>query len=227
MWGFTVDDALISIRYARHLAQGLGYRFNPAGPSTDGVTPLPWPFVVALFAKAPPLVVLARLKIASVALHALAAAAIGMSVRDVPLRGWLTAALALSACLPHGSVGRERDGHAARDRALRIVCILHERHASRGARGSRGGDSPGAPAVGRDDGVRFRARAARLAARRNRERARGGRRPSPRARSRAVRSSDTSRRTRSKRSRAISLTGSRTWARRSIACGLPVRLARA
>ena len=47
MWGFTVDDALISIRYARHLADGVGYRFNPAGPSTDGVTPLPWPFLIA------------------------------------------------------------------------------------------------------------------------------------------------------------------------------------
>src|SRR6185503_7507383 len=37
--GFTVDDALIPARYAAHLAQGLGYRFNAQGPSTDGVTP--------------------------------------------------------------------------------------------------------------------------------------------------------------------------------------------
>jgi hypothetical protein len=50
MWGFTVDDALISVRYARHLAAGLGWRFNAGGPSTDGVTPLPWPFLLAPFA---------------------------------------------------------------------------------------------------------------------------------------------------------------------------------
>ena len=32
MWGFTVDDALISVRYARHLAAGVGWRFNAGGP---------------------------------------------------------------------------------------------------------------------------------------------------------------------------------------------------
>jgi hypothetical protein len=42
MWGFTVDDALIPLRYAQHLAYGAGYRFNLHGPPTDGVTPLPW-----------------------------------------------------------------------------------------------------------------------------------------------------------------------------------------
>ena len=47
MWGFTVDDALIPIRYAHHLAHGVGYRFDAQGPSTDGVTPLPWSFVLA------------------------------------------------------------------------------------------------------------------------------------------------------------------------------------
>ena len=33
LWPFTIDDALISVRYARHLADGVGYRFNPGGPS--------------------------------------------------------------------------------------------------------------------------------------------------------------------------------------------------
>ncbi|MCL2450432.1 MAG: hypothetical protein FWD17_15905 [Polyangiaceae bacterium] len=51
MWGFTVDDALISVRYARHVAAGLGWRFDAGGPSTDGVTPLPWPVVLAPFAR--------------------------------------------------------------------------------------------------------------------------------------------------------------------------------
>jgi hypothetical protein len=51
MWfmkGFTVDDAWIPARYAAHLALGLGYRFNPAGPASDGVTPLGWPLVLSL-----------------------------------------------------------------------------------------------------------------------------------------------------------------------------------
>ena len=47
MWGFTVDDALISVRYARHLVAGQGFRFDVGGASTDGVTPLPWPLLRA------------------------------------------------------------------------------------------------------------------------------------------------------------------------------------
>src|SRR5260370_39398850 len=60
MWGFTVDDALIPVRYAHHIALGVGWRFNVHGPSTDGVTPLPRPLVLALVARADALVVLAR-----------------------------------------------------------------------------------------------------------------------------------------------------------------------
>ena len=63
MWGFTIDDAFISIRYARHLMSGAGYRFNVNGPSTDGVTPLPWPFVLAALAHASAEGVLLRAKI--------------------------------------------------------------------------------------------------------------------------------------------------------------------
>jgi len=48
MWGFTVDDALITVRYARHIACGAGYRFNIAGPATDGVTPLPFAPLLSL-----------------------------------------------------------------------------------------------------------------------------------------------------------------------------------
>lgn len=46
--GFTVDDAWIPARYAAHLAAGLGYRFNPSGAATDGVTPLFWAPLLAL-----------------------------------------------------------------------------------------------------------------------------------------------------------------------------------
>ncbi len=110
VWGFTVDDALISIRYARHLASGEGYRFNAAGPSTDGVTPLPWPFVVAIFARSSTaLAVLTRLKVLGVTLHAIAIAIVSLRVsreaESVPNRGWLTAALAIAACLPFAAYG--------------------------------------------------------------------------------------------------------------------------
>ncbi len=49
--GFTVDDALISARYAFHIAQGHGHGFQVGGPETDGVTPLWWPYLLAPFAE--------------------------------------------------------------------------------------------------------------------------------------------------------------------------------
>ena len=39
-WGFVVDDALITARYAHNLATGLGYRLSPGAAVSDGVTPL-------------------------------------------------------------------------------------------------------------------------------------------------------------------------------------------
>lgn len=53
LYGFSVDDALISARYATHIAQGVGHRFNPSGPVTDGVTPLVWPYLLCPFAADP------------------------------------------------------------------------------------------------------------------------------------------------------------------------------
>jgi hypothetical protein len=78
MWGFTVDDALISVRYARHLAAGLGWRFDAGGPSTDGVTPLPWPLLLLPLARGEPLLVLAHAK----ALGLLAWGAAGAGLGD-------------------------------------------------------------------------------------------------------------------------------------------------
>jgi uncharacterized membrane protein YhdT len=98
MWGFTVDDALISVRYARHLADGLGWRFNAHGPSTDGVTPLPWPLVLASFARAGALVVLARAKGLGLAAWVLAGAALGRAAGRVDSPAWTrVAALATMA----------------------------------------------------------------------------------------------------------------------------------
>src|SRR4051812_23110094 len=47
LWGYMVDDALISARVAAHIAQGWGPRFNPRGPLTDAVTPLGYAHLLA------------------------------------------------------------------------------------------------------------------------------------------------------------------------------------
>lgn len=52
LWGYTVDDALITARVATHLAQGLGPRFNPHGPPADAVTPLGYAQLLSLFGQA-------------------------------------------------------------------------------------------------------------------------------------------------------------------------------
>jgi len=81
MWGFTVDDALISVRYARHLADLGAYRFDARGPATDGVTPLPWPFVLAVLARnVPAWDVLVRAKALGLACGALGGAAAGAAI---------------------------------------------------------------------------------------------------------------------------------------------------
>ncbi len=58
LWGFTVDDALITCRVASHLARGLGYRFNATGPVVDAVTPLGFANLLSLFAGPGPLAAL-------------------------------------------------------------------------------------------------------------------------------------------------------------------------
>ncbi len=94
MWGFTVDDALIPVRYAHHLIAGLGYRFDAHGASTDGVTPLPWSFVLAPLASGPSLATLLRAKVLGIAAWTLAGAALGARVStsaDDRVRGGLAA----------------------------------------------------------------------------------------------------------------------------------------
>lgn len=62
LWGFTVDDALITARMAWHLASGIGYRFNAGGPVVDAVTPLGFAHLLAPFARGGPLGALAAAK---------------------------------------------------------------------------------------------------------------------------------------------------------------------
>jgi hypothetical protein len=96
MWGFTVDDSLIAVRYARHLALGFGWRFNLNGPSTDGVTPLAWPLVLAPLARANPLVVLWRSKLLGLMVWAAAGTALGAAIGRVSGAPWWGRAAALS-----------------------------------------------------------------------------------------------------------------------------------
>jgi hypothetical protein len=83
MWGFTVDDALIAVRYARNIANGVGWRFNTQGPSTDGVTPLLWPLVLTPVARAPALVVLWRASALGLVAWAVAGTALGAAIGQV------------------------------------------------------------------------------------------------------------------------------------------------
>jgi len=119
MWGFTVDDALISARYAVNLASGAGYRFAAAGPATDGVTPLPWPLLLAALAHLPgaggaPLAVtiLTRAKALGVALGALGGARLGwaLSGTRAPLGHAAAALLVCALSVPlaaHSASGME------------------------------------------------------------------------------------------------------------------------
>lgn len=47
-WPFTVDDSFITLRYAKHLAEGLGPTWNPAGPAVEGYTTALWMLVLAV-----------------------------------------------------------------------------------------------------------------------------------------------------------------------------------
>jgi len=60
LWGFTVDDALVTARVASHLAAGQGYRFNADGPVVDAVTPLGFAHLLAVGGAADPLAMLER-----------------------------------------------------------------------------------------------------------------------------------------------------------------------
>lgn len=80
--GFTVDDALISARYAANLAHGAGYRFNAGGAVTDGVTPLGWAYVLAPFAGSGPLAALAAAKVMGAIAWAIAAAVLALAVDE-------------------------------------------------------------------------------------------------------------------------------------------------
>jgi len=97
-WPFAIDDAFIGVRYARHLRGGAGYVWNAGGPATDGVTPLPWAFLLAPLARAAADVVLWRARLAGALAWTLTAAAWGGAVGRAKAPAWVKAsAVALLA----------------------------------------------------------------------------------------------------------------------------------
>lgn len=51
-YGLTIDDAFISLRYARNFAAGAGLTFNVPGPRVEGYTNFLWVILAAAFIKA-------------------------------------------------------------------------------------------------------------------------------------------------------------------------------
>jgi len=88
LWGFTVDDALITCRYAHHVASGEGYVFNRGGPSTDGVTPLGYPYLLAPFARRGALGALEAAKWIALVAHALGALFVCRAVQRTGGTSW-------------------------------------------------------------------------------------------------------------------------------------------
>lgn len=112
MRGFTVDDALISVQYARNIAAGAGYRFDALGPRTDGVTPLLWPWVLAPLAHANAWTVLVRAQWLGIIAWACAAALLGVAVvrTTASWRVRVSALALMLACVPvaaHAASGME------------------------------------------------------------------------------------------------------------------------
>ncbi len=100
LWGFTVDDALITARVASHLASGAGYRFNSSGPVTDAVTPLGYAHVLAAAGSAEPLAMLERARWLGLAAWLPAAAYLGYLLRGLRWSAVLAALLLLALSAP-------------------------------------------------------------------------------------------------------------------------------
>lgn len=104
LWGFTVDDALITARVAANLAQGAGYRFNVGGPIVDAVTPLGFAYLLAPFALGGPLAALTAAKWLGAVSWLWAAAWLGARIAVLGSRPARFAPLAwLAVCAPLGA----------------------------------------------------------------------------------------------------------------------------
>lgn len=126
LWGFTVDDALITARVAHHLAVGVGHRFNADGAVVDAVTPLGFSFLLAPFAASGPLAALSAAKVLGAAAWVGAAGWLAAELRrfgalalfagaallalTIPLAAWAVAGMetALVTALATAALGRSR-----------------------------------------------------------------------------------------------------------------------
>ncbi|HTU57892.1 MAG TPA: hypothetical protein VMF89_05650, partial [Polyangiales bacterium] len=105
IWGFTVDDALITARVAQQLALGHGYRFNPNGPLADAVTPLGFVFLLQPFASTGPLAALWAAKWIGVGSNLLAAAYVGAQLARRGPRARALGTLLLLSTVPLAAWG--------------------------------------------------------------------------------------------------------------------------
>ena len=48
VWRFTVDDAYITLRYSRNVAEGVGPTFNATGPRAEGYTTFLWMMILSI-----------------------------------------------------------------------------------------------------------------------------------------------------------------------------------
>ena len=84
-WGYCVDDALIPVTYAQHLAHGDGYVMSVGAAPSDGVTPLPFAFLlVPLVAGAGAWDGLLRAKALTVLVHGVVALLIARRITAMP-----------------------------------------------------------------------------------------------------------------------------------------------
>lgn len=100
LWGFTVDDALISARVAYQLASGHGYRFNASGPIVDAVTPLGWAPLLSFFAKSGPIAAFDAARALGLGAWLLSAAWLGARIATLGWRALAVTALFLLATTP-------------------------------------------------------------------------------------------------------------------------------
>ena len=100
LWGFTVDDALISARVAVNIASGTGYRFNYGGPVVDAVTPLGWAYLLAPFAHEGVIATWQAARLISAGAWLLAAGWLGVQMLGVASRWRAAPLLALGTCAP-------------------------------------------------------------------------------------------------------------------------------
>jgi hypothetical protein len=100
LWGFTVDDALISARVAHQLATGHGYRFNPSGSIVDAVTPLGWAPLLVPFAARDVWSTMVAAKWLGAIAWLFGAAYLGTRLGALGKRSLLVGLVALSTCVP-------------------------------------------------------------------------------------------------------------------------------